>query len=91
MREPVVLCLVRHAQMETGWVVGWTSVLTRALVMSMCSLQRMGNRLGGGGRETRGDGGEMRKGRRNEEEGRQNRGRERIRGSGRRGILGEGR
>ena len=69
-----VLCLVQLAQMETGWVVGWTSVLTTALVMSMCSLQRMGNRLGGSGGER-------------QEQGRQNRGRERIRGSGRRGDV----
>ena len=42
--------LVQHAQMETEWVVGWTSMLVAALVMSMCSLQRMGNRLAGKGR-----------------------------------------
>ena len=51
MREGLVLSLVQLAQMETGWGVGWTSALTAALVMSMCSLQRMGNRLEGGERE----------------------------------------
>ena len=54
-----LLSLVQLARMETGWVVGWTSVLTSALVMSMCSSQRMENRLGGGGgddkRRWRGD------------------------------------
>ena len=50
MRDALVLCLVQLAQMETGWVVGWTSVLTTALVMSKCSSQRMENRLGGGRR-----------------------------------------
>ena len=48
-----VLRLVQHAQLETEWVVGWTLVLTTVLVTSMCSSQRMGNRLGGGGGETR--------------------------------------
>ena len=61
MIDGFVLSLVHLAQMETGWVVGWTSVPTAALVMSMCSLQRMGNRLAGGGRETRGGEWEMRR------------------------------
>ena len=73
MREAVVLCLVQLAQMETGWVVGWTSVPTTALVMSMCSLQRMGSRLGGGGGETRKRWGGTRRRRGDEEKGEERR------------------
>ena len=60
MRVAGVLSLVQHARMETEWVVGWTSVPSTTLVMSMCSSQRMGNRLGGEGGDTRG--GEGKKG-----------------------------
>ena len=91
-RESLVLSLVQLAQMETGWGVGWTSALTAAPVMSMCSLQRMGNRLEGGERETTGGGWEMRRiGDEKWEErlGGQNRRRTRIRGS-ERSLRGKG-
>ena len=83
MRDGLVLSLVQLAQMETGWGVGWTSALTAAPVMPMCSLQRMGNRLEGGERETTGGGWEMRRIDEKWEErlGGQNRRRKRIRGS----------